>query len=118
MKQLAPLLGAALICSQAHAGWFGRDTFETCVLDKMPGVANSLAAKLVLADCTSYPRAEAGSGRGLLSKYNSGAACFAEKGKSVGDQLGAAYVYGACNLLYDEPGIDPSKVIPDPSPSK
>lgn len=118
MKRLI-VVGLALCMSlSSHAGWFGPDTFDGCILDKMPSVANALAANLVLANCSPYARADAGTGRGLLAKFANGAECFRDKGKAVGDNLAATYIYAACHQLYDLPELDPAKVVPDDSPRK
>ncbi len=118
MKRTVVVVFALIACTQSYAGWFESATFDGCVLDKMPGVSNALAAKLVLASCVSFARANSGSGRGFFAKYASGADCFADKGKSVGDQLGATYVFAACHQLYDRPELDPSKIVPDEPRSK
>ncbi len=118
MKRVVVVAFALLTCTQSYAGWFGTDTFDSCVLDKMAGVSNALAAKLVLASCVSFARADSGSGRGFFAKYASGVDCFADKGKSVGNELAANYVFAACHQLYDLPELDPSKIVQDVHRSK
>ncbi|WP_199031309.1 hypothetical protein [Ralstonia sp. ASV6] len=118
MKKLVAAMSTLLIAINCSAGWFGPETFDSCILDKMPGVANALAAKLVLSDCARYARAEPGAGRGFLAQYANGVECFADKGKAVGDSLGATYVFAACHQLYDLPELDPTKLVPDESPRK
>lgn len=65
MKRTVVVVFALIACTQSYAGWFESATFDGCVLDKMPGVSNALAAKLVLASCVSFARANSGSGRGF-----------------------------------------------------
>ena len=118
IKKLGPAAALLLISIECSAGWFGADTFDSCILDKMPGVANAVAAKLVLSNCARYARAEPGAGGGILAKYANGLECFADKGKAVGDSLGATYVFSACRQLYDLQELDPTKLVPDDSSRK
>lgn len=83
--------------------------YATCILDKMPGVANDVAARAVYQVCKKeYPGSlnavKQGSGRGLFG-YSSGAECTAKKASDTHSQQ-AAYIIGtACKKLYDE-GVD------------
>ncbi|QBY55544.1 hypothetical protein [Cupriavidus oxalaticus] len=126
LVKIAVLCASIEFCGIAHAELFERDTFESCILKTMPGAANELSIQLILAKCVQKPQAKAGSGReGLLAKYSDGFECFHDKGKSVGTQLGANYVFVACQTLYSKPApfdpnsavIDQSRVVPDASPS-
>ncbi len=96
---LAPLL--LLACSSAMAA-----NFATCLLDKLPGTQNDVAAQAIYQVCKSkhggLQAVAQGSGRGLFG-YDSGAECTA---KNAGDTRSnqAAHMIGvACRKLYDEP---------------
>lgn len=81
--------------------------FATCVLDKLPGTANEVAAQAIYQLCRSeHPggldAVSQGSGRGIFG-FKSGPECTA---KQAGDTRSnqAAYMIGrACNRLYNEP---------------
>lgn len=79
--------------------------FATCILDKMPGTQNDVAANAISQVCNAkhggLQTVAQGSGRGLFG-YDSGAECTA---KLAGDTRSnrAAYMIGvACRKLYDE----------------
>lgn len=81
--------------------------YATCVLDKMPGVANDVAAhsvyQLCLQEHPGGPEAvQQGSGRGIFG-YNSGAECTAKKAGDTRSQRAAYIIGGACRKLYDKP---------------
>lgn len=92
----------ALVAAQAHAA-----NYATCLLDKLPGTQNDVAAHANMQVCASkypvgFPSVPQGSGRGLFG-FNSGAECTA---KNAGDtrSIRAAELIGvACRKLYDEP---------------
>lgn len=80
--------------------------YATCVLDKMPGVANDVAAHSVYQLCLQeHPGGLAavpqGSGRGFFG-YESGAECTAKKAGDTRSQQAAYMINGACRKLYDE----------------
>lgn len=111
------VLGAlSFVWSSAHAGLFEAETFERCIIKNMPGTANDVASKFIILNCSQFQMSAAGSGRGLWAKYPNGAECYSDKGKSVSDQLAAAYLLAACFTLYDRPRIDPNAVVMDPGP--
>ena len=81
--------------------------FATCLLDKMPGTANDVAAQAIYQVCNSkhggLQTVAQGSGRGLFG-YDSGAECTAKKASDTRSNR-AAYMIGvACRKLYDECG--------------
>lgn len=88
----------------AYAG-----NYATCILDKLPGTQNDMAARAALQFCAEkypkkYEEIELGSGRGFLS-YNSGAECALDNSKHTRSN-GAAYAIGvACRTLYDKPNF-------------
>lgn len=80
--------------------------YATCILDKMPGVANDVAAHSVYQLCLQeHPDGLAavpqGSGRGFFG-YESGAECTAKKAGDTRSQQAAYMISGACRKLYDE----------------
>ena len=92
-----------LATAQAHAG-----NFATCILDKMPGTQNDVAAVAVYQICNSkHPGGiqvvEQGSGRGIFS-YDSGAECTAKKAAETRSNRAAHMIGAACKKLYDECG--------------
>lgn len=80
----------------------------TCLLDKLPGTANDVAAQAVNQLCRSenpggLQAVAQGSGRGMFS-FKSGAECTAKKAGGTRSNQ-AAYLIGAtCRKLYDEDG--------------
>lgn len=95
------ILAALLASAPAFAG-----NFATCLLDKLPGTQNDVAAQAVyqvcLADHPGGLQAVAqGSGRGVFG-YKSGAECLAAKGKDTRSNRAAVLVGVACRKLYDE----------------
>ena len=78
--------------------------YATCVLDKMPGVANDVAAYAVYNTChDKYPGdVEQGSGRGFFG-YASSTECIADKARDTRSAKAAQFVGVACRKLYDEP---------------
>lgn len=92
-----------LLSSQAWAG-----NFAECILDKMPGVNNDVAASVVWRSCSSeHPggieSVKQGSGRGLFG-YADGAACTIKRASSTPSVRAAQMINSACRKLYDENG--------------
>lgn len=102
MIRLSPLL-LLLLASQAMAA-----NYATCLLDKMPGVANDVAAHAVRQVCRAeHPSgmdgAPQGSGRGFFG-FKSGAECILKKAGDTRSQSAAATIGAACRKLYEEDG--------------
>ena len=81
--------------------------YATCILDKMPGSQNDVAASAVARVCSSeFPGGNQavaqGSGRGMFG-FKSGAECTAKKAGDTRSNRAAAMIGAACNRLYDEP---------------
>ena len=98
------LLPIALLLATCAPAWAAN--CATCILDKMPGTQNDVAASAIYQVCQSkhgsIQTVAQGSGRGMFG-YDSGAECTAKK---AGDTRStrAAYMIGvACRKLYDEP---------------
>lgn len=103
MRPRLMLATLALAASPAYAA-----NFATCLLDKLPGTANDVAAQAVyqvcLADHPGGIEAVAqGSGRGLFG-FGSGAECTAKKAGETRSNRAAVLVGVACRKLYDEDG--------------
>lgn len=82
--------------------------YATCVLDKMPGVANDVAAHAVRQVCRAeHPSGmdgiPQGSGRGFFG-FKSGAECTLKKAGDTRSQSAAATIGAACRKLYEEDG--------------
>lgn len=82
--------------------------FASCILDKMPGVANDTAAQAVHQVCLSenhggLQAVPQGSGRGIFG-FKSGAECTAKKAGDTRSNQAALMVGMACRRLYDEDG--------------
>lgn len=105
-RTLAVLLFAA--CTPAWAA-----NFATCILDKMPGTQNDVAAQAIYQVCNSkhggLQTVAQGSGRGLFG-YDSGAECTAKKSSDTRSNQAAHMIGMACRRLYDEPNpfLDPN----------
>lgn len=97
------LAALALLCSScAYAA-----NFATCILDKMPGTQNDVAASAVYQVCQGkhpglFGSVVQGSGRGIFG-FDSGAECTAKKAGDTRSQRGAVLIGVACRKLYDEP---------------
>lgn len=103
---------AALLPLMATAG-----NFATCLLDKLPGVQNDVAAQAVYQVCVAqHPGAFAavkqGSGRGWFS-YSVGAECTMKKAGETRSNRAAGLIGAACRKLYDQSApFDPSTAVP------
>ena len=80
--------------------------YAKCVLDKMPGTQNDVAAQAVHQVCIgAHPggisAVAQGSGRGLFG-YDSGATCTAKKAGQTRSNRAAHLIGTACRKLYDE----------------
>lgn len=104
-------LGLAL--AFAFAGQAQAANFATCLLDKLPGTQNDVAAQAVYQVCKSkhggLQAVAQGSGRGLFG-YDSGAECTAKKAADTRSNQAAHMIGAACRKLYDEPNpfLDPN----------
>ena len=104
MRHLLLALILSVVASPAFAA-----NYATCILDKMPGVANDVAARAVYQVCKkehpgSLNAVVQGSGRGFFA-YSSGAECTAKKASNTQSQQAAYMIGTACKRLYDE-GVD------------
>lgn len=95
----------ALILTLSSSAWAGN--FAECILDKMPGTANDVAASAVWQVCRSaYPggieSVKQGDGRGFFG-YSNGNECLAKKASDTQSQRAALMIGSACRRLYDEP---------------
>ncbi len=106
--KFSALIFSVLLASPATAG-----NFATCLLDKMPGIQNDVAANAVYQSCiATHPGAFApikqGAGRGWFG-YKTGADCTAEKAGATRSNRAAVLIGVACRKLYDEQTpFDPS----------
>jgi len=76
----------------AHAGWFGPSTWAECILAKMPGVQNDMAAAAVNEQCISrFPDTGA-----VSQAYDSWSACMVERAGDVAPGLAERAVAAAC----------------------
>lgn len=88
--------------------------YATCILDKMPGTQNDVAATAIYQVCQSQHPAgmdgvTQGSGRGMFG-FKSGPECTAKKAGDTRSNRAAVAIGGACRRLYDEPNpfLDPN----------
>ena len=93
---------AALLLTLAAPAWAAN--FATCILDKMPGTQNDVAAQAIYQVCKSkHGGIEAvaqGSGRGLFG-YDSGAECTAKLANDTRSSQAAHMIGAACRKLYE-----------------
>ncbi|CAN7777674.1 hypothetical protein LJR296_007781 [Cupriavidus necator] len=101
MKKIAIVI-AMLVSMDAYAGLFDTATYESCILDNMPGTTE-WGVGLIVSKCNSKPAARPGAGRGLFAKYSSGWDCFIDKGTKVASQAGKGLIFISCGTLYDKP---------------
>lgn len=101
-KRVAAVAALVLLCSpEAFAA-----NFATCLLDKMPGTQNDIAAHATMQVCLSknpggIEAVAQGSGRGVFG-FDSGAECTAKKAGDTRSQRAAVLIGIACRKLYDE----------------
>lgn len=98
-------IALALLASPALAG-----NFTTCLLDKLPGVQNPLAAQAAVQVCASdYPvgldSVPLGSGRGLFADYDSSDQCILEKSSGIQQVRATGLIRMACEKLYRAPNF-------------
>lgn len=79
----------------------------TCLLDKLPGTANDVAAQAVRQLCLSenpggLDAVSQGSGRGMFG-FKSGPECTVKKAGDTRSNQAAYMIARACRKLYDEP---------------
>lgn len=106
---IPPMRRILIILSALASGQALADNYATCILDKMPGVANDVAARAVYQVCKkerpgSLNAVVQGSGRGFFG-YSSGAECTAKKASNTHSQQAAYMIGNACKKLYDEPNF-------------
>ena len=99
---------AVLLLKLAVPVWAGN--FAECILDKMPGVQNDVAARAVFQICNvespgGIQSVKQGSRIGMFG-YKSGAQCTAKKAGATRSNQGAFLIGTACRQLYDESEID------------
>jgi len=87
----------------------------TCLLDKLPGTQNDVAAQAVFQVCSAeHPggiqAVPQGDGRGMLG-FKSGPECTAKKAGDTRSTRAAELIGIACRRLYDIP-FDPSTARP------
>lgn len=104
-KKIRAMLSGALLAlaaTQAHSA-----NFATCLLDKLPGTQNDVAAQANMQVCLSkyaggIEAVPQGEGRGLFG-FNSGAECTAKKAGDTRSNRAAVLIGVACRKLYDKP---------------
>lgn len=108
---------ALLFVLLATAPAWAASNYAECLLDKMPGTQNDVAAAAVNQVCLGeHPggiqAVPQGSGRGMFG-FKSGAECTAKKAGETRSNQAAAMIGVACRRLYDEPNyfdqFDPKK---------
>lgn len=81
--------------------------FAACLLDKLPGTQNDVAAQAIYQVCNSkhggIQTVAQGSGRGLFG-YDSGAECTAKVAADTRSNQAARMIGVVCRKLYDEDG--------------
>ena len=102
-----PMRIATVLLLLAAAPAFAAN-YATCILDKMPGAQNDVAATAVYQVCIAeHPGGNnavaQGSGRGMFG-LKSGAACTAKKAGDTRSNRAAVMIGAACRRLYDEDG--------------
>ena len=95
------ILSALFLCTPALAA-----NMATCLLDKLPGTQNDVAAQAVFQVCSAeHPggiqAVPQGDGRGMLG-FKSGPECTAKKAGDTRSTRAAELIGMACRRLYDE----------------
>lgn len=103
LPQLITIAAIALFCSPAAFA----ANFANCILGKMPGTQNDVAANAVYQVCQGkhpglFGSVVQGSGRGIFG-FDSGAECTAKKAGDTRSQRAAVLIGVACRKLYDIP---------------
>jgi hypothetical protein len=93
---LAALSGAN--SAPVQAGLFGYDTFWECILDKMPGVQNDVAANAVAMQChEKAPSLDVSSKSSRMTWQE----CVIKHGKNAVGSKGPMMIQAACYNLYN-----------------
>lgn len=108
--RLAITIPALLLAAPALA-----TNMATCLLDRLPGVANDVAAQAVFQVCSAeHPggiqAVPQGDGRGMLG-FKSGPECTVKRASDTRSTRAAELIGMACRRLYDIP-FDPSTARP------
>lgn len=105
-----PITGpiAALLLSTLAAPALAAN-MATCLLDKLPGTQNDVAAQAVFQVCSAeHPggiqAVPQGDGRGMLG-FKSGPECTAKKAGDTRSTRAAELIGMACRRLYNEPNF-------------
>lgn len=90
--------------------------YATCLLDKLPGVANDVAANAIVQTCTAkfpggFQTVGLGSGRGDWFGFKSGAECTAKKAADTRSERAALMIGAACRRLYEDPASPGAKPV-------
>ena len=92
----------ALLFAACAPAWAAN--YATCILDKMPGTQNDVAAQAIYQVCNSkhggIQTVAQGSGRGLFG-YDSGAECTAKLASETRSNQAAYMIGAACRKLYE-----------------
>ncbi|WP_250439814.1 hypothetical protein [Delftia tsuruhatensis] len=98
------------------AGPASAANMATCLLDKLPGTQNDVAAQAVFQVCSAeHPggiqAVPQGDGRGMLG-FKSGPECTAKKAGDTRSTRAAELIGVACRRLYDGPDWERGELSP------
>jgi len=84
--------------------WPLQGSWSKCILEKMPGVANDVAASYIVRECSrEYPEIMRAVESGGLLDYRDGAACVADKARNTSSLVAARTINAACTHRYGPP---------------
>lgn len=96
------------------AGLFSPSDFGDCILDRMPGTANDIAAGQIYAACVEkFPRAadDIKKETGTFAKYKNGRECVIANAKNTSSPIAAKVITSVCFAKYEpEPVFDLDKI--------
>jgi hypothetical protein len=109
-RKLLAGLCAASAAINAHAGLFGADNWDECILDRMPGVQNNIAAYAVERSCNDeFGPPSVRPQPGIFARYKSADQCVVDKSRGTASFSAAERITVACRRLYDRTPPTPLK---------
>lgn len=75
-------------------------SYQRCVIKKMPGAGNDMAAKILASECAKYSVYAREKKADLIFGFDTSSECFDEVGVEAKSAIASRLILGACNDLY------------------
>jgi len=89
-----------LISSGTKAGIFGTSNQSECMLDKLPGTENNIAARVIIRYCRDNYSDQFVKEKSPFFGVKTEAECIIEYSKETSSRIAANWIRGACQKLY------------------